>query len=50
MSAMSLAKAWKRLFAGLPLIMTQATGPGRIAFSKDRPGEVFALPISRPSG
>jgi uncharacterized protein (AIM24 family) len=46
--AMSLAKAWKRLFAGLPLIMTQATGPGRIAFSKDRAGEIFALPI--PAG
>ena len=27
-SKMSLAKGWKRLFAGLPLIMTQAAGPG----------------------
>jgi uncharacterized protein (AIM24 family) len=44
-SAMSMAKAWKRLFAGLPLIMTQAAGPGRIAFSKDRAGEVIALPL-----
>jgi uncharacterized protein (AIM24 family) len=47
-SAMSLAKAWKRLFAGMPLVMTQAAGPGRIAFSKDRPGEIFALPL--PAG
>jgi uncharacterized protein (AIM24 family) len=44
-SAMPLAKAWKRLFSGLPLIMTQAAGPGRIAFSKDKPGELIALPL-----
>jgi uncharacterized protein (AIM24 family) len=44
-TAMPLAKAWKRLFSGLPLIMTQATGPGRIAFSKDQPGELIALPL-----
>ena len=44
-SAMPLAKGWKRLFAGLPLIMTQAAGPGRIAFSKDLPGELLALPL-----
>jgi uncharacterized protein (AIM24 family) len=42
---MPLAKGWKRLFAGLPLIMTQATGPGRIAFSRDQAGEVIALPL-----
>ena len=42
---MPLAKGWKRLFAGLPLIMTQAAGPGRIAFSKDAPGELIALPL-----
>jgi uncharacterized protein (AIM24 family) len=44
-SAMSLAGAWKRLFAGMPLVMTQAAGPGRIAFSKDNPGELIALPL-----
>jgi uncharacterized protein (AIM24 family) len=44
-TTMPLAKAWKRLFSGLPLIMTQATGPGRIAFSKDKPGELLALPL-----
>lgn len=32
-SAMPMKGAWKRMFAGLPLVMTQATGPGRIAFS-----------------
>jgi uncharacterized protein (AIM24 family) len=44
-SAMSLKGGWKRLFAGLPLVMTQAAGPGRIAFSKDKPGELLALPL-----
>lgn len=44
-SAMSLKKGWKRLMAGLPLVMTQATGPGHVAFSKDLPGELFAVPL-----
>src|SRR5580658_390041 len=44
-STMPMAKGWKRLFAGLPLIMTQAQGPGRIAFSKDAAGELIALPL-----
>jgi uncharacterized protein (AIM24 family) len=44
-SAMSLKGAWKRLFAGMPLVMTQAQGPGHIAFSRDAPGELIALPI-----
>jgi uncharacterized protein (AIM24 family) len=41
----SLRGGWKRLFAGLPLIMMQAQGPGHIAFSRDAPGEMVALPI-----
>ena len=44
-TAMSLKGAWKRMFAGMPLIMTQAQGPGRIAFSRDEPGETIALPL-----
>jgi uncharacterized protein (AIM24 family) len=44
-SAMSLKGAWKRMLAGMPLIMTQAEGPGHIAFSRDAPGELIALPI-----
>jgi uncharacterized protein (AIM24 family) len=42
---MSLRKGWKRLFAGLPLVMAQARGPGHIAFSRDAPGEMVALPL-----
>jgi uncharacterized protein (AIM24 family) len=44
-SAMSMKGAWKRLMGGLPLIMTQAQGPGHIAFSQDAPGELIALPL-----
>jgi uncharacterized protein (AIM24 family) len=45
-SAMPMAGGWKRMFAGMPLVMTQAAGPGRIAFSKDAPGELIALPLN----
>ncbi|MEA2172451.1 MAG: hypothetical protein QOD00_43 [Blastocatellia bacterium] len=44
-TAMSLKGAWKRLLAGMPLVMTQAQGPGHIAFSRDDPGETIALPL-----
>jgi uncharacterized protein (AIM24 family) len=44
-SVMPLSGAWKRMFAGMPLVMTQAQGPGHIAFSHDTPGELVALPI-----
>ena len=40
-----LAGAWKRLMAGLPVHMLDATGPGRIAFSRDAPGETLAVPM-----
>ena len=44
-TTMPLASGWKRMFAGLPLIMMQAQGPGHIAFSRDAPGEMIALPL-----
>lgn len=44
-TAMSLKGAWKRLLSGMPLVMTQAQGPGHIAFSRDAPGEMIALPL-----
>jgi uncharacterized protein (AIM24 family) len=47
MTTMSLASGWKRMFAGLPLIMMQAQGPGHIAFSRDAPGEMIALPLQQ---
>lgn len=42
---MPMKGGFKRMMAGLPLIMTQARGPGHIAFSRDVPGELIALPI-----
>jgi uncharacterized protein (AIM24 family) len=44
-TVMPLKGAWKRVLAGMPLIMTKAQGPGHIAFSRDNPGEMVALPI-----
>ena len=44
-SMMSMKGGWKRAFAGMPIFMTQAKGPGHIAFSRDNPGELLAIPI-----
>ena len=44
-TTMPLKGGWKRLLAGMPLIMTQAQGPGHIAFSKDDPGELIPIPL-----
>jgi uncharacterized protein (AIM24 family) len=41
----SMAGAWKRFLAGLPITLLDAHGPGRIAFSRDAPGETLAIPI-----
>lgn len=35
----------KRSFAGMPHIVSIATGPGRVAFSRDAPGEMVVLPL-----
>jgi uncharacterized protein (AIM24 family) len=35
--------ALKRMLAGMPLMLTGARGPGRIAFSRDGVGHVFGL-------
>jgi len=43
--AQSLKGVFKRLLAGMPLVMTQTKGPGRIAFSRDAPGKLIALPL-----
>ena len=34
-------------FAGMPVFMTEAGGPGRIAFSRDGAGHVFGLHLKR---
>lgn len=38
-----LRGAFKRMLAGLPFMLTSAMGPGRIAFSRDGVGHVFAM-------
>ena len=40
-----LKGAWKRVLAGLPVHTLDATGPGRIAFSRDAAGETLAIPL-----
>ncbi len=44
-SMMSMKNAWKRALAGMPIFMMEAKGPGHIAFSRDLPGELLALPL-----
>lgn len=44
---MPLQGAFTRAMAGLPVVMTEALGPGHIAFSRDEPGELIALPLQR---
>src|SRR5215510_13226646 len=35
--------AFKRMMAGMQIFVTEATGPGQIAFSRDGVGHIFAL-------
>jgi uncharacterized protein (AIM24 family) len=43
--AKSAAGGVKRTFGGLPYVLSHATGPGRVAFSRDAPGELVVLPL-----
>ena len=45
LDSLPMKGGWKRMRAGLPLIMMRAQGPGHIAFSADHPGETLALPL-----
>ena len=45
LSVMPLSGGMKRAFAGMPFIISVATGPGRIAFSRDATGELVVLPL-----
>ena len=44
-SVMPTQGGMKRAFAGMPFVVTMATGPGRIAFSRDATGELVVLPL-----
>lgn len=41
---------FNRALAGMPMVLMRASGPGRVAISEDRPGEVVALPIPPGAG
>lgn len=45
LSVLSLSGGFKRIFAGMPFIISVANGPGRIAFSRDASGELVVLPL-----
>ena len=42
---MVLANPITRSLLGMQVVMTEAHGPGHIAFSRDEPGEMIALPL-----
>jgi uncharacterized protein (AIM24 family) len=44
-SAMPTGGGWKRMLGGMPFALTVASGPGRVAFSRDAPGELVVLPL-----
>jgi uncharacterized protein (AIM24 family) len=45
MEIMPLQGAVKRALAGMPFVISIASGPGRIAFSRDAAGELVVLPL-----
>ena len=45
LSVMSLSGGLKRAFSGMPFVISIASGPGRIAFSRDATGELVVLPL-----
>jgi uncharacterized protein (AIM24 family) len=45
LTLMPLSGGLKRAFGGMPFLISVATGPGRIAFSRDATGELVVLPL-----
>ena len=45
MTVMQMPGGMKRALAGMPFLVSIATGPGRIAFSRDATGELVILPL-----
>jgi len=39
---------FNRTYAGMPMVLLRASGPGHVAISEDRPGEIVVLPV--PAG
>jgi len=45
LTLMPLQGGLKRVFGGMPFLISVASGPGRIAFSRDATGELVVLPL-----
>ena len=45
LNLMALSGGIKRAFGGMPFLISVASGPGRIAFSRDATGELVVLPL-----
>lgn len=45
LTSMSLSGGWNRMLAGMPLVMLEARGPGRLALSDNHAGDIVALPL-----
>jgi uncharacterized protein (AIM24 family) len=45
LSAMNTSGGLKRSLGGMPFVISLAHGPGRVAFSRDAPGELVVLPL-----
>ena len=45
MSVLPLQGMGKRAFSGMPFVISMASGPGRIAFSRNATGELVVLPL-----
>lgn len=45
-----LKGALKRVLSGMPVFLTEASGPGEIGFSRDGAGHIFALHLNRGEG
>ncbi|HYM50113.1 MAG TPA: AIM24 family protein [Candidatus Limnocylindrales bacterium] len=46
----SVKGAFKRMIAGMPIFMTEAQGPGEVAFSRDGAGHVFPIHLHPGTG
>jgi uncharacterized protein (AIM24 family) len=44
-AAMPTQGGIKRIIGGMPFVLTMAYGPGRVAFSRNAPGELVVLPL-----
>jgi uncharacterized protein (AIM24 family) len=45
LAAMQTGGGVRRMLGGMPFVLTMAYGPGRVAFSRDSPGELVVLPL-----